>query len=108
MFVLCKITNLIVYPERMKSLFHTLVNMQSVSHSVALSLKIFVVVFVWLYLDRNILHDFKTVAFQAYALGRIVCHESHLVDAKISKHLCATAIISLVDATIKFVTSFIS
>ena len=61
--------------------YSLLFQMQGVAHALLLGLQVTIVILVGCHLDRHILDDFQAVGLETYALGGVVGHEAHFVDA---------------------------
>ena len=66
------------------------------SHAVFLRLEIAEVVGVGCHLDGDVLHDFQSVGLQSDALDGVVRQQAHLMDAEMTQHLGAAAVVALV------------
>lgn len=61
--------------------YSLLFQMQGMTHAFLLGLQVAVVVFVGGDFDGDVLDDFQSVGFEADALGGVVSHKAHFVDA---------------------------
>lgn len=73
-----------------------LFDMQGVPHSFLFCFQVAVVVFVGLYLNRDILDDFQSVCFQSNSFCRIIGQEAHFVNAKVSEHLSTASVVAFI------------
>lgn len=73
-----------------------LLQMQSMTHAVALCLEITFVVLVRNDFDWHILNNFESVCLKSHSLCGVVGKQAHFVHAKMTQHLSATAIVALV------------
>lgn len=74
----------------------SLVEMQSVSHSVFFCLKVTLVVLVGRNFDGYVLDNGKSIGFQTYTLHGVVGDEAHLGYSDAAKYLGTNAIIAFV------------
>ena len=82
--------------------------MQCVSHAFFLCAQVTLIVFVRLYFDRHILHNFKSVCLQSHTFHGIVGEKPHFVHAKFPENLRAYAVISLIRVIAEILASTVS
>ena len=70
--------------------------MQSVSHAVLLGVKIALVIFVRTDLNRDVLNDFESVAFESDALHWVVCEQTNLTNTEFAQNLSTNSIVTFV------------
>ena len=66
------------------------------AHALLLGEHVAQVISVGGYLYAHIFHYFKTIAFQADTLDRVVGDQTHFLYAELAENLCAYAIVALV------------
>ena len=60
-------------------------------HALLLSLQVAEVVLVGGDFGGHVLYNLQAVGLEAYTLHGVVGHQPHLVDTKVTQHLCTTA-----------------
>ena len=86
------IKSLFLYPTTLscergrKDLF---LHVECVVHTLLFGEEIAMIVFVGSDFHRHILHNLKTIGFQAHALHRIIGDETHLCHPEVAEYLCS-------------------
>lgn len=70
--------------------------MQSMPHTVFLCMKITLIIFVRVYLDRHILGYLQTVSLKPHSFHRIIGKKPHFTHSYFAKNLRTNAIIALI------------
>src|ERR1041385_7348383 len=73
---------------------------------VPLGTQIFLVMRVWCYFDRHVLHNFKTITHQANALLRIIGNKPDLRNTKVVQDLRTNTVVAIVHIESKLEISF--